>query len=149
MPLRVTPEQSGFGARVSGAELGTALAPGLIDEIRQAWLTYQVVSFADQPLTHAQLERFTLQFGSFGDDPYVAPVAEHEHILEVKREAHEAVPPFGSAWHSDWSFQATPPLVVCCRWPPSPATHPSRADSMCTARRAGSWTGCCWTQSAV
>ena len=112
MPLRVTPEQSGFGARVSGAELGTALAPGLIDEIRQAWLTYQVVSFADQPLNHAQLERFTLQFGSFGDDPYVAPVAEHEHVLEVKREANEAVPPFGSAWHSDWSFQATPPAAT-------------------------------------
>ena len=34
------------------------------------------------------------------------------HILEVRREPGETVPPFGSAWHSDWSFQATPPAAT-------------------------------------
>ena len=112
MALTVTPRENGFGASISGVRLSDDLTPELVEAVRQTWLTHQVVVFPDQPLTPSQLERFTTQFGSFGHDPYVAPMAEHRHVLEVRREPNEAVPPFGSAWHSDWSFQAQPPAAT-------------------------------------
>ncbi len=112
MSLRILPNANGFGAQVTGVALDQPLPPETLEQVRGAWLNHQVVSFADQPMSHQDLARFTLQFGNFGNDPYVAPVAEHEHILEVRREPDEAAPPFGSAWHSDWSFQATPPAAT-------------------------------------
>ena len=71
-----------------------------------------MVSFPDQPLDHDQLEAFTLQFGGFGDDPYVESMEGRPHILEVRREPEEKVSPFGAAWHSDWSFQDAPPAAT-------------------------------------
>ena len=110
--LKVTPTHSGFGALISGAALCKPLSASLLGEIRHAWLKHQVVSFADQPLSPEELEQFTLQLGEFGVDPYVKPLIDHQHILEVRREPHEAVPPFGSGWHSDWSFQREPPAAT-------------------------------------
>lgn len=112
MALAITARDNGFGAHIGGLNLSAPLSPQTIGEIRQAWLTHQVVSFPDQPLTPGGLERFSRQFGRFGHDPYVAPLETHEHILEVRREPNEAVPPFGSAWHSDWSFQISPPAAT-------------------------------------
>jgi taurine dioxygenase len=81
-------------------------------EVRRAFADHSVVWFPDQPLDHDQLEAFTLQLGEFGDDPYVKPLADHPHILEVKREAEETASVFGGAWHSDWSFQDQPPAAT-------------------------------------
>ena len=78
-------------------------------------------------MNHDQLARFTLSFGGFGDDPYVKSIEEHQNILEVRRDPDEDVAPFGGGWHSDWSFQETPPSAtiyqvylllahLVCRW---------------------------------
>ena len=77
--------------------------------VKAAWARHGVVWFPDQPLDHDQLEAFTLQFGDFGLDPYVKPLADRPHILEVRREPDETNSVFGGAWHSDWSFQPMPP----------------------------------------
>ena len=108
-PIRVKPNTSGFGAEISGLDLSRPLPPSTLAEVRRAFADHAVVWFPDQPLTHDQLEAFTLQLGEFGNDPYVKPLADHPHILEVKREAEETASVFGGAWHSDWSFQDQPP----------------------------------------
>jgi taurine dioxygenase len=59
------------------------------------------------------LERFTLAFGGFGDDPFIAPIAGRDHVIAVERRADETAPLFAENWHSDWSFQATPPSGTC------------------------------------
>ena len=51
-------------------------------------------------------------FGKFGDDPYLKSLDERPNIVEVKRSAKEKAPPFGGSWHSDWSFQKTPPSAT-------------------------------------
>jgi len=112
MSFSVTAQDNGFGAAITGVALNVPLEPELIARIRATWLAHQVVSFPDQPMSHADLERFTLAFGAFGEDPYVQAVAGHEHILEIRREPEEKVSPFGAAWHSDWSFQAAPPAAT-------------------------------------
>lgn len=59
------------------------------------------------------LERFTLYFGPFGEDPFIAPIEGREHIIAVQRKADEQTPVFAEAWHTDWSFQKVPPAGTC------------------------------------
>lgn len=110
--MTVRPRDCGFGAEVIGINLGTALPPDMIETLEDAFERHGVLWFPDQPLDHDQLEAFTLNFGSFGDDPYVAPLADRPHILEVRRDPDEKASPFGAFWHSDWSFQTTPPKAT-------------------------------------
>jgi taurine dioxygenase len=109
--MNITPNSSGFGAHVTNLELSN-LTDAEVSDLRSAWLAHQVLAIPDQPMTHAMLEAFTLRLGEFGHDPYVAPIDGHQNILEVRREPDEKVAPFGSAWHSDWSFQACPPAAT-------------------------------------
>lgn len=109
--MKITPTSSGFGAHVTNLMLAN-LTDDEVAELRNAWLTHQVLAFPDQPMTHEMLETFTLRLGEFGHDPYVAPIDGHQNILEVRREPNEKIAPFGSAWHSDWSFQESPPAAT-------------------------------------
>jgi taurine dioxygenase len=110
--LKVTPNPTDFGAEVTGLDLSRPLPPATLAAVKAAFLAHGVLWFPNQPLTHDQLEAFTLQLGPFGWDPYVAPLADRPHILEVRREPDEKTSPFGGAWHSDWSFQETPPSAT-------------------------------------
>lgn len=111
-PIRVRPNPSGFGAEIAGLDLSRPLPAETLAEVKQAFAEHSVVWFPDQPLDHDQLEAFTLQLGAFGEDPYVKPLADRPHILEVRREPEETASVFGGAWHSDWSFQVRPPAAT-------------------------------------
>jgi taurine dioxygenase len=110
--VTVTSCPGGFGAAVTGVHLGEALPPETLAAIKSAFTAHGVIWFPDQPLDHDQLETFTRRWGEFGWDPYIAPLADRPHILEVKRDASETASVFGGAWHSDWSFQETPPAIT-------------------------------------
>ena len=110
--VEITPNESGFGACVHGVDLSRPLPQAALAALRKASAEHGVIWFPDQPLTHDQLEAFTRQWGAFGWDPYVAPLAERPHILEVRRNADEKASVFGGFWHSDWSFQETPPALT-------------------------------------
>jgi alpha-ketoglutarate-dependent taurine dioxygenase len=110
--LQVTPNAGGFGAEIAGVDLARPLPPTVLEAVKTAFLRHGVVWFPGQPLDHDQLEAFTLQFGAFGHDPYIAALAERPHIVEVRREPDEKATVFGGSWHSDWSFQETPPAAT-------------------------------------
>ena len=111
MNLTVTPSGQACGATVRGVDLSKPLAPANVAAIRAAWLEHHVLAFPDQTLTDDQLEAYTLHFGPFGEDPFIAPIPGHPHIIAVKRKADETAPIFAESWHSDWSFQANPELI--------------------------------------
>ena len=111
-PIEVRARPGGFGAEIVGLDLSRPLPAQQLSVVKAAFAAHGVVWFPDQPLTHDQLEAFTLQLGEFGRDPYIAPLADRPQILEVRREPDEKSSPFGSAWHSDWSFQETPPAAT-------------------------------------
>ncbi len=113
--ITVRPEPSGFGAEVTGLDLSRPLEPAVLAEVKDAWARHAVLAFPDQPLSLDDLEAFTLQIGPFGHDPYVAPMAGHPNVLEVRREPDEKTTPFGGNWHSDWSFQERPPAATILR----------------------------------
>lgn len=110
--IHVKPNPSGFGAEITGLDLSRPLPPAQLAAVKQAFADHAVVWFPDQPLTHDELEAFTLQIGPFGVDPFIKPMEGRPHILELRREANETARNFGAGWHSDWSFQDTPPAAT-------------------------------------
>jgi len=133
MALNVTPSEQACGASVTGIDLTKPLSNDQVAEIRRLWLEHHVLAFPDQKLTDDQLEAYTLQFGPFGDDPFIAPIPGREHIIAVKRTANETAPIFAETWHTDWSFQVTPPAGTCLYGITIP---PSGGDTMFTNQHA-------------
>ncbi len=113
MSLTIIPSGQSCGARITGVDLTQPLDAATVAEIRAAWLDHHVLAFPDQAMDDDDLERFTLYFGDFGDDPFIKPIAGRAHVIAVKRRADETSPLFAENWHSDWSFQARPPAGTC------------------------------------
>ena len=113
MSFNVAVSDQACGAEISGIDLTREPLESQISDIRDLWLEHHVLSFPNQLLDDDALERFTLCFGSFGDDPFIAPIPGRKNIIAVKREADEKVPIFADNWHTDWSFQEKPPAGTC------------------------------------
>jgi len=113
MALDVIPSGEACGATVRGVDLTRPLAAETVDAIRAAWLDHHVLAFPDQAMSDDDLERFTLCFGPFGEDPFFGAIAGHEHIAAIRRDAGETTPLFAQSWHSDWSFLEHPPAGTC------------------------------------
>jgi taurine dioxygenase len=105
----VEPSGVGCGALIRGVDLSRPPSPAEIDFIRSAWLEHQVIGICDQDLEISDLERFAAALGPDGDDPFIASIAGHPRVVEVRREADETSPIFAEAWHSDWSFLEASP----------------------------------------
>lgn len=110
--LEVRPTTQTFVARVRGVDLSRPLEAAVSAELLAAWARHPVLVFPGQRLDPAALQAFCGVLGPFGHDPYVEPMPGFAHVIEVRREADETAPIFGSLWHSDWSFQATPPSAT-------------------------------------
>jgi len=111
--IHVEPSGQACGASVTGIDLSKPLAAEDVATIRTAWLKHHVLAFHDQQMSDDDLERFTIAFGGFGHDPFIAPIPGRSHIIAVQRKADETAPLFAENWHSDWSFQARPPAGTC------------------------------------
>jgi taurine dioxygenase len=113
MAFKITPSGQACGAEVCGVDLAGPLDEATVAEIRQAWLGHKVLAFPDQHMTDDDLERFTLHFGPFGDDPFFESIDGHPHIAAIHRAAAETAPVFAESWHADWTFQEFPPDGTC------------------------------------
>ena len=107
--LDIRPITGALGAEVLGPDLSKPLGQGEREAIAKALADHLVVVFRDQNLEPAELEAFALQFGTLGENPYLSPLETHPGIVAVVREADEKGALFGGSWHSDWSFQTSPP----------------------------------------
>ncbi|MEZ5708745.1 MAG: TauD/TfdA family dioxygenase [Blastomonas sp.] len=113
MAIEVIPSGQACGASICGPDLSRPLTDEIVADIRAAWLEHHVLAFPDQAMSDDDLERFTLYFGPFGDDPFIAPVKGRKHVIAISRNADETAPLFAENWHSDWSFQEKPPAGTC------------------------------------
>jgi taurine dioxygenase len=113
--VAITAQPSGqaCGATITGVDLRKPVGDDLAGSIRSLWLEHHVLCFPAQALTDDHLEAFTLAMGGFGDDPFIAPVPGREHVIAIERRADETSSLFAENFHSDWSFQATPPAGTC------------------------------------
>ena len=113
MSIVVTPSQQVCGAEVTNIDLTGPIDESTVAAIRAAWLEHHVLSFPNQAMTDDDLERYSSYLGPFGDDPFIAPISGREHVIAVERRANETAPLFAENWHTDWSFQKTPPAATC------------------------------------
>lgn len=113
MSLEISESGQACGATVRGVDLTGPLDQETVAEIRAAWLDHKVLVFPDQAMTNTDLERFTLHFGPFGDDPYFESIDDHPNIAAIHRAADETAPLFADNWHADWTFQRFPPDGTC------------------------------------
>lgn len=109
MSLKVESTGSICGAVVTGIDLRENLSEDLVAELRAHWLSNKLLVFPDQQLTDTDLERITLYFGDFGEDPFFGHIEGHEHIAAIQRDADETTPIFAETYHTDWSFLEVPP----------------------------------------
>jgi taurine dioxygenase len=107
--MKVSAMDAPCGARIEGVDLAAPLDDATVARIRGVWLRHQVIFFPGQRLGITDLERFAQAMGPFGEDPYIAPIPGHAHVVQVKREPDETTPIFAESWHSDWSFLPCPP----------------------------------------
>ncbi|MEL0064783.1 MAG: TauD/TfdA family dioxygenase [Gammaproteobacteria bacterium] len=111
--LEIVPSGQACGATVMGVDLSMPLEESVRRQIRRAWVDHHVLAFPDQSLTDEALEAVTLQFGSFGREPFFLPIDGSEHVVALTRRADEKAPLFAETWHADWSFEADPPIGTC------------------------------------
>ncbi len=111
--LEIVPSGQACGATVTGVDLSMPLEESVRRQISLAWLDHHVLAFPDQSLTDEALEAVTLQFGSFGREPFFLPIDGSEHVVALTRRADEKAPLFAETWHADWSFEADPPIGTC------------------------------------
>lgn len=111
--LQIIPSTAACGAEVRGVDLRERLTADTIETLRACWLKHHVLSFPDQFLNDDDLERVTQYFGRFGDDPFIQPIPGRKHVIAVERKAGETASIFAEAFHTDWSFQQTPPAGTC------------------------------------
>lgn len=111
--IEVRPLTGVLGAEIFGVDLTGPVRDAVFAEIEAAFAAHSVIVFRDQPFGLDDLKRVTAMFGEFGFEPYVKTMEEHPEIIEVIKEASEkGMVNFGGSWHSDWSFQETPPRAT-------------------------------------
>lgn len=113
MRINVTPTDGACGAIIRNLDLTARLDSQTVTDLRNTWLDYHVLVFPEQDMSDDDLERFTTYFGEFGEDPFIAPIEGREHIIAVQHRADEKAAVFAEVWHTDWSFQSTPPAGTC------------------------------------
>jgi taurine dioxygenase len=107
--ISVAPISGALGAELSGVDLSKPLDDSVIDEIRQALLSHQVVFFRDQQMTPQQHQAFARRFGDLQIHDFVEAREDDPYILEVRKEP-EATRNFGGGWHTDVSYLERPAL---------------------------------------
>lgn len=112
MSLLIQPSGASCGAQITNVDL-CALSDGDQALLNRALIEHKVIAIPNQVLDDDALERVSLGFGPFGDDPFIAPIPGRKHIIAVQRRADEQAPIFAEAWHTDWSFQSIPPAATC------------------------------------
>jgi taurine dioxygenase len=83
--------------------------PGIVKEIREAFLEHQVIFFRDKHLSPKEYLTFASSFGKPIEYPFVKGIEGFPEIIQVLKQEHETIN-FGGIWHSDTSYFEEPPL---------------------------------------
>lgn len=112
--MRVEPLSGVIGATITDVDLAKELAGPAIEqvvaELVAALDQHLVVVLPEQNLAPGAQTEFTHYFGESAETPFVGTMDGFPEVIRVLKEADEGTAfNFGGAWHSDFSFQPTPP----------------------------------------
>ena len=99
-----------LGAEVYGVDLSSPLTEGQFNEIRQAFLEYQVLFFKEQiEIPPEQHVEFGKRFGKLHAHPATPTMKGHPEIFKIHAPKDSKIAN-GEFWHSDVSCDEEPPL---------------------------------------
>lgn len=99
-----------IGAEIFGVDIGKGVSNSQFDEIHRALLENLVIFFRDQEINLDQHKAFGRHFGKLHVHPQPSnPVEGHPNVIAVKADENSKQVS-GSAWHSDVSCDAEPPM---------------------------------------
>lgn len=98
-----------IGAEVLGVDISKNLSGAVISDIRKALLDNLVIFFRDQKLIPEEQIEFAERFGEISRSPVYKTLESHPKIMPVIKEITDR-DIIGDTWHTDETFQATPPL---------------------------------------
>ena len=108
MTLCVTPLAGSLGAEIRDCDLAH-LEAGELDRIKEAFLTYHVLAFRDQKLKPQQQIEFGQQWGELYVHPIIPSLTGHNEIVVISNNGKKRN--LTEYWHSDVSFDPTPPMA--------------------------------------
>lgn len=98
-----------LGARVEVDDL-RLLGDDDVAELRELICEHQMVVIPGQTLSPIEQVEFSHRFGPAAESPFIEPSPDHPEVIKVLKEARDGRAfNFGGAWHSDFSFQPSPP----------------------------------------
>ena len=103
---------SQIGVEITDVDISKPLNKADLNSIHSLWVKNSVAIFPNQKLSHDAYNDFAMQFGAFGKEPFLTTMKTQMHIVELRRKATEEASHFGASWHSDWSFQSSPPSAT-------------------------------------
>jgi taurine dioxygenase len=106
----VRPLTGHIGAEIAGIDL-KAIGVGEAEAIHQAFLDHQVLFFPRQTMAPDDLVAFGSRFGEI-DPPHggLRHLADHPDVMLVETRAGAGGGKYNAIWHSDVTFDPTPPL---------------------------------------
>lgn len=114
--IEVEPVAGALGAEVRGIDLAQPLSDEILSDLRQAFVDYLVLFFHNQRLTPDRHKALGRSFGELYAYPdykpgaaRIAAIEGQPEIIELRKEPDDSAN-IGHRWHSDLSFEATPPL---------------------------------------
>ena len=109
--MRTMPEESGFGAKIE-LEPGDAFTSEAVQSrLRSALTRHRVLAFPALGTEPETLIQFASALGPLVRHDFVAGIAEHDHVHEIRKEPWHAHN-FGGTWHSDGAYLARPPKFI-------------------------------------
>ncbi len=113
-PSGIRPLTPHIGAEIEGVDLSQPLSQSQKDDIRQAWLEWQVLVFRNQELTREQHKDFGRSFGPL----HVHPLHQsseykggHDPEILVVKTTQKSKYTAGDGWHTDVSCDEKPPMA--------------------------------------
>lgn len=112
--IEVKPYGGACGAEIFGVQISSSISNDAINEIKLAFLDHLVIFFRDQTINPQGLKAFGKHFGSFHIHPFVGSLEDHPEIMIVVKNPEDKYN-FSGTWHSDVTFDETPPLgsILC------------------------------------
>jgi taurine dioxygenase len=105
-----------IGAEVTGVDLRKPLSEEEVKIIRRGWLKHRVLFFRDQHVSDDEHVQFALRFGTLNFPAFNKDQTSPIHRLDQQDPKGEG----GDEWHSDNTFEPTPPmgsLLRCLQLP--------------------------------
>ena len=107
--MKLRPLTKSIGAEITDLKLNR-LDDAAVQNLDDALAKHLVLCIRDQSFTPADLIHLTDRLGGVGETPYLKGLEKYPDVVPVVKEANENSPhTFGSGWHTDFTFQATPP----------------------------------------